>query len=510
MTEHPATTAAEVLGVCRASLPEAVQLSAEDDLFAAGATSLTMLRIRARLREDLRLDVPLGVLFQTPNAAAITMAAVPVGDEVLATTQAELRPGEPAPLSYKQAATIRRLEEFGHTPQALLSSLIRVPARAIDADRLRAALTELWAQQPSLRMLMRPDATAVWSEHPEPHRTPLTVHRVPNDHTAMELAEQLVSDGFGWGQVLFAVDLICGEDADLLLVRLEHLIADGRGFQIFQRSLAMNYNSSGVDQCTGIAHLATLEAFNAREEVAMNGPETATLVDTVRAVSLRPSLPLQFTALDPPRKTETRLIDRQLSPTVVRSFFGYARREKVSPFVAALAFMVENVVGDGLSGVLTQVDNRSTDRDQQVIGWLSNRVPVKVSPHVNSVRSVQQAVAAAIECGMVPYPFAVSRLDDINPANFDAPAMIFQYLEDPPTHSLWGPHAQTVALPARVAPSADVHVEVRISGTDARIRVMWSSEFCDDRVIQHMTDRLCDEARWDAFTAASQSPEGSS
>ncbi len=74
LARRPPSTATERrLAALWSELLEVEEVFADDDFFELGGHSLLAMRLVARLRQDLKVDLPVGVLFETPTVAALAL-----------------------------------------------------------------------------------------------------------------------------------------------------------------------------------------------------------------------------------------------------------------------------------------------------------------------------------------------------------------------------------------------------------------------------------------------------
>jgi amino acid adenylation domain-containing protein len=147
----------------------------QESFFALGGHSLLAIQLIARLRETLRVDIPLGGLFEGPTVAELAALVVRSGIEAahlpLVLPRIEPAPGrlhEPFPLlDLQQAYWLGRRTDLdlggvsAHTYQEL-------ELEDLDVERFEAAWRRLIDRHPMLRAVVLPDGTQVILERTPP------------------------------------------------------------------------------------------------------------------------------------------------------------------------------------------------------------------------------------------------------------------------------------------------------------------------------------------------------
>ncbi|MCO6009315.1 amino acid adenylation domain-containing protein [Actinoallomurus purpureus] len=222
---------AEVLGVPSVGI--------DDGFFDLGGDSLLATRVTARTRSVLGIELPVRALFENPTVTGLAATLDATGPARPALVATGRRP-EPVPLSYAQRRLwfLNRLD--GHAATYTLPVALRLTGD-LDADALRAALTDLVARHEVLRTVYpqqgdgEPCQVVLDGVRPE-----LPVTRTGDLESA--LAED-AARGFDLsGEIPLRARLYAvGPGEHVLLVVLHHIAADGWSFAPLARDLIGAY-----------------------------------------------------------------------------------------------------------------------------------------------------------------------------------------------------------------------------------------------------------------------------
>nr|QEO74666.1 phosphopantetheine-binding domain-containing pro [uncultured bacterium] len=224
-----------------------------DNFFEAGGHSLLATQVIARLREELRVEVPLRGFFEAPTVAGL---AAQVERARLDGQQAEYPPIEraprdqPLPLSFSQERLwfISQLDPGNvsyHVPR-----VIRING-ALDAELIRATFTELVRRHEILRTSF-PDvdgSPAQVISPPHPFDLPLVDLRslpaAERDAEVQRLIAQEGRRGFDFDQEpLMRVTLLrVGAEEHVLVLAEHHLVHDGWTQGVLMRDFTAVYSA---------------------------------------------------------------------------------------------------------------------------------------------------------------------------------------------------------------------------------------------------------------------------
>ncbi|MEV0219673.1 amino acid adenylation domain-containing protein [Streptomyces sp. NPDC050704] len=244
--ESARTPQEEVLCALFADILGLPDIGPRDGFFALGGHSLLALRLLGRIRVAFGVELTLRDVFQAPTPSGLARL---VGTGTAAVRPAPSRPtartvpGE-APLSSAQRRLwfLHRVEGPGAAYNIPLA--VRLTGGPLDADALRAALTDLVARHEILRTVY-PDTDGI------PRRRTLDLSRPElrvTHATETELPEQLAElagDGFHLADdIPFRAHLlVLGPEDHVLLLVLHHIAADGWSLDPLARDLATAYRA---------------------------------------------------------------------------------------------------------------------------------------------------------------------------------------------------------------------------------------------------------------------------
>jgi amino acid adenylation domain-containing protein len=254
---------AEVLGVERVGVT--------DDFFALGGHSLRATRVVARLRQQLGIEVPVRLVFESPTVEGMARAAAALADAGAAASgriprrAREDGSGEPPafPLSYSQ----QRLWFLDRMQPG--TSLYNVPAAwrlrgALDCGALAAALSEVVRRHESLRTVFRMAGG-------EPVQVVLPAAPVALGDTDLSALPQAVCEARAAGRLresarapfdlqhgpLFHAELVkVADDEHLLLLSMHHIVSDGWSLGVLFGEIAALYTAFAAGRLSPLAEPA--------------------------------------------------------------------------------------------------------------------------------------------------------------------------------------------------------------------------------------------------------------
>ncbi|MFI2202811.1 AMP-binding protein [Streptomyces sp. NPDC020192] len=349
----------------------APRLEPDADLLAAGATSLHVLRIAARLSRLYGVPLSARDVYEHPCVrelealAAGRRGAGGAGAGVMSAGRDapfELSPGE------RRFWLASRL--VPGAPGHVAVSRIAVTG-VLDTERLRRALTAVVAAHPALRTTFpRQKGRPRRSVADTPAPTPL-LFRTDDEHTVTRELAALVPD-VEHGPLLAAAVLTAGPERQLLLLAVHHIVYDARSEEILVADLAAAYaGSTPVAAPAPPAGLPRPGAAEAREFwrgrlaglTATEWPGGAGLGP--RELWTRPLVTHRF-ALG--TETTARL----------REFAARERQPVLVPLLAAWWRALTKVTGQSDLAVGTIVEDRA-DAHERTVGYFANGLPVRIA-----------------------------------------------------------------------------------------------------------------------------------
>ncbi|MGW3645402.1 amino acid adenylation domain-containing protein [Streptomyces sp. NPDC000878] len=234
---------AEVLGVERVGV--------DDEFFALGGTSILMIRLVHRVRDEFGVDVSLRDLFAAPTVAGVAERLTHLAPQAKRIT-AEERPGR-VPLSFAQERMwfLQRLQ--GTTGTYNIPLAIRLTG-TLDADALGGALADLVARHEALRTVYPEDADG-------PHQVVLPPETPYTTEFVRDAAPDLAADAAR------PFDLTCdvplrttlyetGADTYVLLLVVHHIAADGASLRPIAEDITTGYRARTGDETARFPELA--------------------------------------------------------------------------------------------------------------------------------------------------------------------------------------------------------------------------------------------------------------
>ncbi|MCH9648635.1 MAG: amino acid adenylation domain-containing protein [Deltaproteobacteria bacterium] len=249
------------------------QVGRNQDFFALGGHSLLATQVITRLREVLKVDLPLQVLFEAPTVAALTAAVGAAGG---AGDAPEMGPIERLPRDQplRLSAAQQRLwfldQLVPGSPTLNVPAAIRLEGN-LDPEALVRSLGRIVERQESLRTVFRAEDGQPYQRVQE--RFELALPRVDlaglrgedREGEMVSLATREAWASFDLAQDdLFRVHLLkLAEGEHVLLLTFHHIAADGWSMGVFARELAAIYTPLVAE--TGLA------AVNGSPETGSSG-----------------------------------------------------------------------------------------------------------------------------------------------------------------------------------------------------------------------------------------------
>ncbi|MDL2079743.1 amino acid adenylation domain-containing protein [Streptomyces sp. GXMU-J15] len=361
--ESVAAVWSELLGVER--------VGRQDGFFALGGHSLVAVRVVARLRERLGVEVPLSAVFEAPTLSAFAEA-------VAAAHPVVLRPLEPAPAGTAPvvSAAQRRLWLLSRWDTGGHAYHIRWSARlvgALDAHALRRALDRILERHTALRTTFE-DADG----------TPVArIGEARFSWTAPERVDAPFDLATG---PLIRGSLSREEDGThTLVLTVHHIVADGQSLRILVRELGVLYTafSRGEPDPLPLPPVQYADyAHWQHERIAADGlaPQERYWRTALAGAPAQCELPT-----DRPRPARPDyaggLIDLTLDPQLASRVREFSARHGVTPFTTLLAGWAATLAR--LSGqtevvIGTPAAGRGHADIEDLIGFFVNMLPLRL------------------------------------------------------------------------------------------------------------------------------------
>jgi amino acid adenylation domain-containing protein/non-ribosomal peptide synthase protein (TIGR01720 family) len=409
------------------------------DFLALGGHSLLATQAVARLRDALRVDIPLRAFFRATSLADLATRIEALGGKAPRPDIAPAPQGAPVPLSYAQGRLyfLSRLAEdsgFYNVPVGL-----RFDGR-LDRAAFRSALAALWDRHEGLR-------TYFPSPDGEPVQELLSAADVPYeeiDLTGVPNAERLLADlvdeesrkpfDLARGPLLRAQMVRMATHAHVLLMTTHHAVSDGWSLDIVLDELFCLYRAFAAGKPSPLAPLpVTYADYTLWQRSWLEGPELATQLDYwTRQLADVATLELPTDRPRPAIQSFRGARHELAWPLELsRSIGELARREGVSLFTMLLAgfdVLLARASGQRDIVVGTPVANRTATEVEPLVGFFANTLALRVDlsgdPTFSEVlRRVREVAHGAYAHQDVPFEMVV---DAVAPVRSLSHSPLFQ------------------------------------------------------------------------------------
>ncbi|MFD6308757.1 amino acid adenylation domain-containing protein, partial [Streptomyces sp. NPDC060223] len=437
----PATPTEELLCGLFAEILGLARVGADDSFFTLGGDSLLAMRLIARIRSVLGVEVGIRDLFDSPTVAGVAR----LRGGARASLTARERP-ERVPLSYAQQRMwfLNQLEEAGAGAAYNVPLALRLSGD-LDVAALEAALADVADRHETLRTVY-PDSDGVAHQRildGEQARPRLETADVTERELAATVAAMLdrrfdLSRELPWRARL----LTLGPADAVLVVVAHHIAVDGWSTGLLSRDLRTAYAARREGDAPGWERLPVQYADYAlwqREALGELSDEDSVIAGQLRhwrdtLDGLPEELPLP---LDRPRPTESSfragVVPLRTDAETHARLVGLARENGVTMFMvaqAALALLLSKV-GAGTDIPLgTAVVGRDDAAVEDVVGFFLNTLVLRTD--VTGDPSFVELLGRVRETDLVAYahqdvPFE-RLVEDLNPARSLSRHPLFQVM----------------------------------------------------------------------------------
>jgi acyl-CoA synthetase (AMP-forming)/AMP-acid ligase II len=219
----------------------------DDDFFALGGHSLAALRIVARLRRALAMELPVQLVFEAPTMAALAARILAAGAGPDEAPPVAARRTGPAPLSLVQARLWRHARDVPATAYTGIR-VFELTGR-LDVSALGRALAEIVRRHEILRTTyVAQDGEPAQVVHPPPS-VPLPVVDVSDRPERDRAADQAARDeaarpiDLARLPLLRAVVVRLSPERHRLLLTMHHITFDRRSMEVFFGELRVLYDA---------------------------------------------------------------------------------------------------------------------------------------------------------------------------------------------------------------------------------------------------------------------------
>jgi len=437
LEETVAAVWSEILGVER--------IGAQDRFFDLGGHSLLALRVLARMRDVLGVDVPLRVLFEAPTIEGLA-AWIEAERRQATTSPIMIVPRDrPLPLSFTQERLWLVDRLYPGTPLYNVPTAFRLHG-PLSVSALAAALTEIVRRHEALRTryATTEEGTPVQIIEPAPEiAVPLVdLAALPEERRLAE-ARRLA-----WEESLRPFDLKVAPLLRALLLRLEagdhvtvltghHIVSDGWSQNLFTREIGILYEAFAAGRPSPLpplpvqyADFAVWQRIHLRDDV---------LADQLawwkeRLAGAPPVLELPADRPRPPVQSFVGEVRAAIwSPPFVESLRGLARREGGTLFLlllAAFETLMTRLTGREDVIVGSPMANRPRPELEDLIGFFANTLVLRTDlsgdpPLREVIARVRETSLGAWEHQDLPFERLV---EELRPRRDPSHTPIFQVM----------------------------------------------------------------------------------
>lgn len=403
---------------------------ADQDFFAAGGSSLLVMRLVSRIRRTLRREIGIRDVFEAPTPAALATRLSETGEGSNTRPPLRAAPEGEAPVmapAQRGLWFLQQLEGFRaayNVPYATRLSGV------VDEGALRSALREVAIRHDALRTLYPADRGEPSPVVVPPDSLPDLLSVVPTDVSGLPALLQAESNlGFDlveevpWRAVLFR----CDGGEDVLSLVFHHLAFDGWSLAPFWRDLADAYDHHAAGGAPGWEPLPFRYADYAAWQHRLLGPEDGPTdlarrqLDfwerTLAGLPEELSLPFDYARPHGARLTAKSVKLRWTEESLSR-LNALARRENTSLLIvvqAAVACFLSRISGGTDVPLGTPVAGRTDETLNEMVGYFVNTVVVRTdlsgAPSFGElVRRTRGRALAAFEHQDVPFDRVVELL----------------------------------------------------------------------------------------------------
>ncbi|WP_268944794.1 non-ribosomal peptide synthetase [Pseudomonas sp. KNUC1026] len=496
------------------------QVGLGDNFFALGGHSLLATQVVGRLRQQLQLDVPLRLLFDTADLGAFA-AELQRLEQGTGQPIAVLDRSGPLPLSPAQH---RQWLFWKLNPSsAAYNTPMAVRMRGtLDRQALQAAFDALVARHESLR-------TRYVEVDEQPHQVIEAAAPValveqdlrgqPASAVASQVeAEILATFDLEHGPLLRARLLQVDDDEHLLVMTLHHIASDGWSMGVLVREFAAFYNARARQQALVLptlpVHYADYASWQREQlegglldeqlsywKTQLEGDFSVLQLPTDRP---RPALP----------SYRGGKVDLRLPPELVERLRQLASGSNATlfhVFLAAFALLLSRYSGQSSLNIGVPMTHRNRLELEGLVGFFVNSVVARVK--VDALGSVEQFLASVRETALqaqahkdTPFDLLVDALQPArNPGHNPLFQVMFNHLRDVGERvngaALEGLQVEEVVLPERTA-QFDLALDTSERSDGVLATFSYASDLFDEARIEHLAEHWVNLLRSIASSAS--------
>ncbi len=377
----------------------------EDNFFRQGGHSALAVQVALRLRQLLRADVDLDILYQYPEFGKLAVALAAGVSGAAGAEQRELTPAQ------ERIWFVEQLHP--RTAAYHLSVLYRFDGR-LDLARLRQAFAALAARHEALRTGFRRPGQAIVAGAAQ-----VTVRHVDagdaSELTVSRLLDKEARNPFDLDRppLIRALAVGRGEAGDWLLVTVHHLVCDGASLDLIEADLQRAYAGAGDAGEPGRQDVPVAQAVTQY----LRDPDAALEYWRAALAGLPAESSLPYDRPRPKVLGVAGSVHRAEIPAQALALLdSLAEQEGLSPFMAwtaAFGVGLAAATGDRDLAVVTPVSARGPAQARDV-GLFVNTVPLRLvlppgATARTAARLARRVVAGALANSQTPMQAMIER-----------------------------------------------------------------------------------------------------
>lgn len=378
----------------------------DDNFFNLGGHSLLVTQAILRVRDILKVELPIRSLFESPTVADFS-ELIRKSEGTASTTITRVSREEELPLSYAQ----QRMWFFEQLAGGSASFHIPLGVR-LKGNLNRAALeqtfSEIIRRHESLRTVFPStnDRPRQVIEEPTSFSLPVVnLSTLPADERERQAAQMAQKEtlrlfDLATGPLLRLTLLQLDEDDHIIICTMHHIIADGQSFEIVIAEMSQLYATLSEGRPSSLPELGVqFVDYAAWQEQSLQGEELETRLGYWRkqlaGAPVRMNLPQQQVRGKVQRFKGARQ-QMTLAPELVQRLKELTRREGATLLMtlfSGFVLLLNRYTGDEDVVVGSVYANREREEAKNLIGNLANTLVLRVNvAEVESFREVMQRV----------------------------------------------------------------------------------------------------------------------